>query len=163
MANDSNNKKFIKFSSKLMNRTNETNKLESSSDADNDERKSFLKFSSKDKPSNLLHDGKKLPKEYQKMFTSSATLSILNGIPLEEIDDYYKRNEHTFIVVNNNKQIFRFSSEKALFIFRPECVFRRWAIYLLTHSFFSALVMITILANCVVMTLPWDKVPHFVE
>ena len=133
MANDS-NKKFVKFSSKLMNRTNETNKLESSNE-DNDERKSFLKSSSKEKPSKLLHDGKKLPKEYQKMFSSSATPNVLTGVPLEEIDDYYKINENTFIVVNNNKQILRFSSEKALFIFRPECVFRRWAIYFLTHSY----------------------------
>ena len=157
MANDS-NKKFVKFSSKLMNRTNETNKLESSNE-DNDERKSFIK----DKPSKLLHDGNELTKVHKNMFSSSSATNVLTGIPLEEIDEYYKRNEHTFIVVNNNKQIFRFSSEKALFIFRPECVFRRLAIYLLTHSLFSALVMITILANCVVMTLPWDKVPLFVE
>jgi hypothetical protein len=125
----------------LRKRSNEIKKQESSNDVDNDERKSFLKeyffkkkSSSKDEPSKLLHDGKKLPNEYQKMFTSSAMPNVLSGIPLEEIDEYYKRNEHTFIVVNNNKQIFRFSSEKALFIFRPECVFRRWVIYLLTHS-----------------------------
>ena len=157
MASDNKNK-FVKFSSKLRNRTND----DSPNDG-NEERKSFLKSSSKDKPSKLLHDGKKLPKEYQKMFSSSATPNVLTGIPLKEIDDYYKIKENTFIVVNNNKQIFRFSSEKALFIFRPECVFRRWAIYFQTNSFFSALVMITIIANCVVMTLPWDKVPHFVE
>jgi len=142
--------------------TNETNKLESSNE-DNDERKSFMKRSSKNKASSLLHDGITLPKEYQNIFASSSATNVLTGVPLEEIDEYYKRNEHTFIVVNNNKQIFRFSSEKSLFIFRPECVFRRLAIYLLTHSLFSALVMITILANCVVMTLPWDKVPLFVE
>ena len=162
MASENKNK-FVKFSSKLRNRNTATNDERESSNDGNEERKSFLKSSSKDKPSKLLHDGKKLPKEYQKMLSSSSTTNVLTGIPLEEIDDYYKIKENTFIVVNNNKQIFRFSSEKALFIFRPECVFRRWAIYLLTHSLFSALVMITILANCVVMTLPWDKVPLFVE
>jgi hypothetical protein len=154
---------FVKFSSKLRNRNNATNdELDSPTDG-NEERKSFLKSSSKDKSSKLLHDGNELPKEYKNIFASSSTTNVLTGVPLEEIDEYYKRNEHTFIVVNNNKQIFRFSSEKSLFIFRPECVFRRLAIYLLTHSLFSALVMITILANCVVMTLPWDKVPLFVE
>ncbi len=138
MASENKNK-FVKFSSKLRNRNAEIKKRELSND-DNDERKNFVKKcffkkKSKEKPSKLLHDGKKLPKEYQKMLSSSAKPNVLTGIPLEEIDDYYKINENTFIVVNNNKQIFRFSSEKALFIFRPECVFRRWAIYLLTHSY----------------------------
>ena len=134
MASDNKNK-FVKFSSKLRNRNTATNDERESSNDGNEERKSFLKSSSKEKPSKLLHDGKKLAKEYQKMFSSSATPNVLTGVPLEEIDDYYKIKENTFIVVNNNKQIFRFSSEKALFIFRPECVFRRWAIYLITHSY----------------------------
>ena len=40
------------------------------------------------KPEKYLEAGKKLPKKYSTHFTHS-----LSGIPLEEIDDYYK-NDH---------------------------------------------------------------------
>lgn len=83
------------------------------------------------KPNKFLQAGKKLPKNLQNQFVASK----LSGTPLEEIDEYYKQNEHTFVVINKSKQIFRFSSKKALLIFGPEFLFRRLAIYLLTHSY----------------------------
>ena len=83
------------------------------------------------KPNKFLQAGKKLPKNLQNQFMTSK----LSGTPLEEIDEYYKKNEHTFVVINKSKQIFRFSSKKALLLLGPECLFRRLAIYLLTHSY----------------------------
>jgi len=125
---------FIRFSSRSRKRNkNDDQDIESSN---NKEETSFLKKilkkkSSQVKPNKFLEAGKKLPKKYEKKFLSTK----LSGTPLNEIDEYYIRNEHTFIVINSSKQIYRFSSKKALFLLRPECVFRRLAIYLLTHSY----------------------------
>jgi hypothetical protein len=68
-----------------------------------------------------------------------------------------------FIVVNKNFQIFRFNSKNALFCLGPFNPIRRVAIFLLTHSLFSSLVMLTILVNCVIMALPNHSVPEFTE
>jgi len=57
------------------------------------------------------------------------------------------------MVINRNKTIFRFSSSPACFLFSPFNCFRRLAIRILTHSLFSPFVMLTILTNCVFMTL----------
>jgi ABC-type uncharacterized transport system permease subunit len=65
------------------------------------------------------------------------------------------------MVVNRNKTIFRFSSSPACFIFSPFNYFRRLAIRILTHSLFSTFVMLTILANCFVMT--FKNVPDTYE
>ncbi len=65
------------------------------------------------------------------------------------------------MVINRNKTIFRFSSTSACFILSPFNCFRRLTIRILTHSLFSTLVMLTILSNCVVMTL--KNAPEFTE
>jgi hypothetical protein len=57
------------------------------------------------------------------------------------------------MVVNRNKTIFRFSSSPACFLFSPSNCFRRLAIRILTHSLFSTFVILTILMNCIFMTL----------
>ena len=38
-------------------------------------------------------------------------------------------------MVNSSRQIFRFSSKKALFILGPQNAIRRFAIFILTHSY----------------------------
>jgi hypothetical protein len=67
------------------------------------------------------------------------------------------------MVINKSKQIFRFNTKKALFILDPFNRVRRTAIFILTHPFLSAIVMLTILANCIAMAMPPEKVPEFVE
>jgi hypothetical protein len=66
-------------------------------------------------------------------------------------------------VVNRSYQIFRFNSKKALFCLGPFNKVRRVAIFFLTHSLFSTLVMLTILVNCVIMALPQHSTPEYVE
>ncbi|CAF1331232.1 unnamed protein product [Adineta ricciae] len=91
--------------------------------------------------------GQTLPRTLQAKFPAE-----LIGKPIEEIDWYY-RTEYVFVVINQNKTIFRFSSSSACFIFSPFNPVRRFAIRILTHSLFSTFVMLTILTNCVFMTL----------
>lgn len=57
------------------------------------------------------------------------------------------------MVVNKNHAIFRFSSTPACYIFSPFNCFRRIAMQILTHPLFSTMVMLTILSNCVFMTM----------
>ncbi|XP_035662883.1 sodium channel protein type 2 subunit alpha-like isoform X1 [Branchiostoma floridae] len=74
------------------------------------------------------------------------------GRPLEDIDPYYADKE-TFIVIAKDRSIFRFSTTSACYIFTPFHPIRRLALYTLVHSLFSTLVMLTILVNCVFMTM----------
>ncbi|CAF0840530.1 unnamed protein product [Rotaria sordida] len=120
---------------------------------DNNERRCMIK-SSKDEPicpkrvpNKELAVGQTLPRVLQHKFPPK-----LIGKPIEEIDSYY-RTDYAFVVINRNKTIFRFSATSAFFIFSPFNCFRRLAIRILTHSLFSTLVMLTILTNCVFMTL----------
>ncbi|CAF3763063.1 unnamed protein product [Rotaria sp. Silwood1] len=120
---------------------------------DNDEHRSMKKslkyesINSKLMPNKELAVGQTLPRILQNKFPIE-----LIGKPIEEIDWYY-RTEYAFVVINRNKTIFRFSSTSACFIFSPFNCFRHLAIRILTHSLFSTFVMITILTNCVFMTL----------
>ncbi|UJR15131.1 hypothetical protein I4U23_002096 [Adineta vaga] len=109
----------------------------------------------KNKPNKELAVGQTLPRSLQTKFPAE-----LIGKPIEEIDWYY-RTEYVFVVVNRNKTIFRFSSSSACFIFSPFNCFRRLAIRILTHSLFSTFVMLTILMNCIFMTL--KNVPETYE
>ncbi|CAF3748569.1 unnamed protein product [Rotaria socialis] len=72
--------------------------------------------------------------------------------PIEEIDPYY-RTEYDFMVISGNKTIFRFSSTRACYLFASHNCCRRLAIRILTHSLFTTLIILTILTNCVFMTL----------
>ncbi|CAF3513815.1 unnamed protein product [Rotaria sp. Silwood1] len=121
---------------------------------DNNDKRRRMTKSSKDEPiepkrmpNKELAVGETLPRILQHRFPPE-----LIGKPIEEIDAYY-RTDYTFVVINRNKTIFRFSATSACFIFSPFNCFRRLAILILTHSLFSTLVMLTILTNCVFMTL----------
>uniref|UniRef100_G3TLD7 Sodium channel protein n=1 Tax=Loxodonta africana TaxID=9785 RepID=G3TLD7_LOXAF len=84
----------------------------------------------------------------------------LIGVPLEDLDPFYS-TQKTFIVLNKDKTIFRFSATDALYLFSPFHPVRRAAVKILVHSCFSMLIMCTILTNCVFMAQhdppPWTK------
>ncbi|CAF1244320.1 unnamed protein product [Rotaria sordida] len=121
---------------------------------DDTNKKLHLNKLSKDKsiesnrtPNKELAVGQTLPRVLQHRFPSE-----LIGKPIEEIDSYY-RTQYVFVVVDRSHTIFRFSATRACFIFSPFNCFRRLAIRILTHSFFNTIVMLTILSNCIFMTL----------
>ncbi|XP_049726728.1 sodium channel protein type 5 subunit alpha isoform X6 [Elephas maximus indicus] len=84
----------------------------------------------------------------------------LIGVPLEDLDPFYS-TQKTFIVLNKDKTIFRFSATDALYLFSPFHPVRRAAVKILVHSLFNMLIMCTILTNCVFMAQhdppPWTK------
>ncbi|XP_051282255.1 sodium channel protein type 4 subunit alpha B-like isoform X2 [Dicentrarchus labrax] len=107
------------------------------------------------KPRPDLEAGKQLPRIFGEIPTE------LIGMPLEDIDPFYYRNQRTFIVLNKGKVIFRFSATSALYIFSPFHFIRSIAIKVLVHSLFSLFIMCTILTNCFFMAMsdpaPWTK------
>ncbi|XP_069642839.1 sodium channel protein type 4 subunit alpha isoform X2 [Haliaeetus albicilla] len=113
------------------------------------------------KPRRDLEAGKNLPLIY-----GDPPLELI-GTPLEDLDPFYK-DKKTFIVLNKGKSIFRFSATPALYLLGPFHPIRRGAIKVLVHSYpcplfklFSMFIMITILTNCVFMTMSnppaWSK------
>lgn len=70
---------------------------------------------------------------------------------------YFLLMFQTFTVISKSKDIFRFSATNALFILSPFNPIRRVAIYMLVHPLFSFLVIVTILINCILMTLPPEE------
>uniref|UniRef100_H2M828 Sodium channel protein n=1 Tax=Oryzias latipes TaxID=8090 RepID=H2M828_ORYLA len=116
------------------------------------------------KPRADLEAGKQLPRIFGDIPPE------LVGVPLEDIDPFYYRNQKTFVVLNKGKAIFRFSSTSALYIFSPFHFIRSIAIKILVHSYpFSAtitdsifyFIMFTILTNCFFMAMSdpptWTK------
>ncbi|XP_059200403.1 sodium channel protein type 4 subunit alpha B-like [Centropristis striata] len=107
------------------------------------------------KPRPDLEAGKQLPRIFGDIPTE------LIGVPLEDIDPFYYKNQRTFIVLNKGKAIFRFSATSAIYIFSPFHFIRSIAIKILVHSLFSLFIMFTILTNCFFMAMsdpaPWTK------
>ncbi|KAM3866083.1 sodium channel protein type 2 subunit alpha-like [Diretmus argenteus] len=108
------------------------------------------------KPRPDLEAGKQLPRIYGDIPPE------LVGLPLEDIDPFYFKNQRTFIVLNKGKAIFRFSATSALYIFSPFHFIRSIAIKVLVHSYpFCLFIMCTILTNCCFMAMsdpaPWTK------
>ncbi|CAF97673.1 unnamed protein product, partial [Tetraodon nigroviridis] len=107
------------------------------------------------KPRVDLEAGKQLPRIY------GDVPPELIGIPLEDMDPFYYKNQRTFIVLNKGKSIFRFSATSALYIFSPFHFLRAIAVRVLVHSLFSLFIMFTILTNCFFMAMsdpaPWTK------
>ncbi|XP_070830044.1 sodium channel protein type 2 subunit alpha-like isoform X2 [Chaetodon trifascialis] len=107
------------------------------------------------KPRVDLEAGKQLPRIFGDIPPE------LIGMPLEDIDPFYYKNQRTFIVLNKGKAIFRFSATSALYIFSPFHFLRTIAIKVLVHSLFSLFIMCTILTNCFFMAMsdpaPWTK------
>ncbi|XP_035662880.1 sodium channel protein type 4 subunit alpha-like isoform X5 [Branchiostoma floridae] len=97
-------------------------------------------------PNKKLEAGSALPDKY-----GEVPIELV-GRPIEEIDDYYK-TKWTFVVIAKDRTIFRFSTTNGCFLLSPFNPLRRLALFTLTHSLFSTLVMLTILVNCVFMAL----------
>ncbi|KAG9267425.1 sodium channel protein type 4 subunit alpha A-like [Astyanax mexicanus] len=110
-------------------------------------------------PSSDLEAGKTLP-----MIYGDPPDELLNT-PLEDIDPFYSAQK-TFIVISKGNTIFRFNAEPACYILSPFNLVRRGAIKILIHSLFSMFIMITILSNCVFMTMSnppaWSKTVEYV-
>uniref|UniRef100_A0A4W3HQN7 Sodium channel protein n=1 Tax=Callorhinchus milii TaxID=7868 RepID=A0A4W3HQN7_CALMI len=116
------------------------------------------------KPKSDLEAGKNLP------FIYGDIPPNLIAEPLEDLDPFYS-DKKTFIVVNKGAAIFRFSATPALYLLSPFHPLRRGAIKLFFPCFivfpltvsnlFSFFIMITILTNCIFMTMsnpePWTK------
>ncbi|XP_037644633.1 sodium channel protein type 4 subunit alpha B-like [Sebastes umbrosus] len=102
-----------------------------------------------------LEAGKQLPRIFGDIPTE------LIGVPLEDIDPFYYKNQRTFMVLNKGKVIFRFSATSAVYIFTPFHFIRSIAMKVLVHSLFSLFIMFTILTNCFFMAMsdpaPWTK------
>ncbi|KAI4880621.1 hypothetical protein NFI96_021170, partial [Prochilodus magdalenae] len=113
------------------------------------------------KPQADLEAGKVLPRIFGDIPTG------LVGVPLEDIDPFYFKDQKSFIVLNKGKAIFRFSATSALYIFTPFHLIRRISIRILVHSYpftgFKTIlfIMCTILTNCCVMAMSdpahWTK------
>uniref|UniRef100_A0A3Q3WJF6 Sodium channel protein n=1 Tax=Mola mola TaxID=94237 RepID=A0A3Q3WJF6_MOLML len=108
------------------------------------------------KPRVDLEAGKQLPRIF------GDVPPELIGLPLEDIDPFYYKNQRTFIVLNKGKAIFRFSATSALYILSPFHFLRSIAIKVLVHSYpFRLFIMFTILTNCFFMAMsdpaPWTK------
>uniref|UniRef100_A0A8C0VST0 Sodium channel protein type 2 subunit alpha-like n=1 Tax=Cyanistes caeruleus TaxID=156563 RepID=A0A8C0VST0_CYACU len=107
------------------------------------------------KPNNDLEAGKTLP------FIYGDIPPEMVSEPLEDLDPYYI-NKKTFIVLDKAKTIHRFSATPALYLLSPFNITRRLAIKILVHSYpFRVIIMLTILANCVLMT--WKKLPDWAK
>ncbi|XP_039980046.1 sodium channel protein type 4 subunit alpha B isoform X2 [Xiphias gladius] len=111
------------------------------------------------KPASDLEAGKPLPFIY-----GDPPPELLNS-PLEELDPFYQ-SQKTFIVLSKGNIIYRFNAEPACYLLSPFSHLRTIAIRILIHSLFSLFIMVTILTNCVFMTMSdppaWSKTVEYV-
>ncbi|XP_069021396.1 sodium channel protein type 4 subunit alpha B isoform X2 [Embiotoca jacksoni] len=111
------------------------------------------------KPASDLEAGKPLPFIY-----GDPPPELLNT-PLEELDPFYQ-SQKTFIVLSRGNIIYRFNAEPSCYLLTPFSRWRTVAIKILIHSLFSLFIMMTILANCVFMTMSdppaWSKTVEYV-
>ncbi|XP_008414725.1 sodium channel protein type 4 subunit alpha B-like [Poecilia reticulata] len=111
------------------------------------------------KPASDLEAGKPLP------FIYGDPPAEFHNIPLEELDPFYQ-SQKTFIVLSKGNVIYRFNAEPACYMLSPFSPLRIFSIRILIHSLFSLFIMVTILTNCVFMTMsdppPWSKTVEYV-
>uniref|UniRef100_A0A673Y395 Sodium channel protein n=1 Tax=Salmo trutta TaxID=8032 RepID=A0A673Y395_SALTR len=131
-------------------------------EAEEQERKKALNIEEDlPKPAVDLEAGKALP------FIYGDPPPELFNTPLEELDPFYKSHK-TFIVITKGNTIFRFNAEPACYILTP---FNLNAIimpcyFLNMGTLFSMFIMLTIMSNCVFMTMSdppaWSKTVEYV-
>uniref|UniRef100_A0A8C7U723 Sodium channel protein n=1 Tax=Oncorhynchus mykiss TaxID=8022 RepID=A0A8C7U723_ONCMY len=126
-------------------------------EAEEQERKKALNI----EPAVDLEAGKALP------FIYGDPPPELFNTPLEELDPFYKSHK-TFIVITKGNTIFRFNAEPACYILTPfnlntiimPCYFLNMG------TLFSMFIMLTIMSNCVFMTMSdppaWSKTVEYV-
>ncbi|XP_072298967.1 sodium channel protein type 4 subunit alpha B [Eucyclogobius newberryi] len=111
------------------------------------------------KPVSDLEAGKPLPFIY-----GEPAPEFLNT-PLEDLDPFYQ-SQKTFIVLSKGNVIYRFNADPACYLLSPFSLLRRLSIRILIHSVFSLFIMMTILSNCVFMTMSdppaWSKIVEYV-
>ncbi|KAM9843922.1 sodium channel protein type 4 subunit alpha B [Aulostomus maculatus] len=111
------------------------------------------------KPASDLEAGKPLPFIY-----GDPPPELLNT-PLEELDPFYQ-SKKTFIVIGKGNIIYRFNSDPACYLLSPFNSLRTGAIKILIHSYPFLFIMMTILTNCVFMTMSnppaWSKIVEYV-
>ena len=57
------------------------------------------------------------------------------------------------MIISRGKELIRFSANKALYLFGPFHPIRRIVLYILVSSVFNLFVILTILVNCILMTI----------
>uniref|UniRef100_A0A673Y4L5 Sodium channel protein n=1 Tax=Salmo trutta TaxID=8032 RepID=A0A673Y4L5_SALTR len=115
------------------------------------------------KPAVDLEAGKALP------FIYGDPPPELFNTPLEELDPFYKSHK-TFIVITKGNTIFRFNAEPACYILTPFKLDLNAIImpcyFLNMGTLFSMFIMLTIMSNCVFMTMSdppaWSKTVEYV-
>ncbi|XP_078023800.1 sodium channel protein type 4 subunit alpha B-like isoform X3 [Epinephelus lanceolatus] len=98
------------------------------------------------KPASDLKAGKQLP-----FFYGDPPPELLNT-PLEELDPYYQ-SKKTFIVLGKGNIIHRFNAESACYLLSPFNLLRTAAIKIHIHFLFRLFILVTVLTNCVFMTM----------
>ncbi|XP_077385441.1 sodium channel protein type 4 subunit alpha B-like isoform X3 [Festucalex cinctus] len=105
-------------------------------------------------PTGDLESGKPLP------FIFGEPAPEFVTTPLEELDPFYQ--SQTFIVLDGQKNIHRFNADPACYLLSAFNNMRTTAIKILLHSFFRAFILLTVLTNCVFMTMSeppeWSKI-----
>ncbi|XP_049600444.1 sodium channel protein type 4 subunit alpha B [Syngnathus scovelli] len=97
-------------------------------------------------PAGDLESGKPLP------FIFGDPSPEFVNTPLEDLDPFYQ-SQKVFIVLDGQKVIHRFNADPACYMLTAFNHVRTSAIKVLLHSFFRAFILLTILTNCVFMTV----------
>ncbi|XP_054614770.1 sodium channel protein type 4 subunit alpha B-like isoform X2 [Dunckerocampus dactyliophorus] len=105
-------------------------------------------------PAGDLESGKLLPSIYGEPPLEFVTT------PLEDLDPFYQ-SQKTFLVLSKGKTISRFNADPACYLLSPFNLVRTTAIKILLHSFFRLFILLTVVINCVLMTMTkppaWSK------
>ncbi|XP_064238709.1 sodium channel protein type 7 subunit alpha [Aotus nancymaae] len=99
------------------------------------------------KPNTDLEVGKELP------FTYGNLSRGMVSEPLEDVDPYYHEKKNTFIVLNKNRTIFRFNAASILCTLSPFNCIRGTTIKVLVHPLFRLFILISVLTDCIFMSL----------
>uniref|UniRef100_A0A4W6FQV9 Ion transport domain-containing protein n=1 Tax=Lates calcarifer TaxID=8187 RepID=A0A4W6FQV9_LATCA len=109
------------------------------------------------KPASDLEAGKPLPFIY-----GDPPPELLNT-PLEELDPFYQ-SQKTFIVLSKGNIIYRFNAEPSCYLLTSNLKMM-FLLFLKMKTVFSLFIMVTILTNCVFMTMsdppPWSKTVEY--
>lgn len=98
-------------------------------------------------PDPYLASGQQLPPVLARQFPPE-----LVGKPIEDIDPFYA-DCFTFVIISRGRELTRFSAGRALYLFGPFHPIRRIVLCILVNPIFNLLVMLTIVTNCILMTL----------
>lgn len=69
----------------------------------------------------------------------------------------------TFVIISRGKELTRFSATKALYLLGPFHPIRRVVLYILVNPVFNLLVILTILTNCILMTIQGSEMVEKTE